>query len=168
MLYVITALAIASTAHAGKLAQGILDQPWGPRDAFDRPWVGCTHRPEPAIEWSCPTTLGDVPIRISYAWEFGHVYGAIIQAEGGYAKCGALMDVLEAAWGPSTPASKYLREKLDERLWGDGDKATGETIARWKYNQFSGKCSVVVLYGPSNAAVIETKKAAAAKAASAL
>jgi len=167
MFHIITALSIA-TAHAGKLAQGILDQPWGPRDGFDRPWAECAHKPEPAIEWSCTTALGSVPIRISYAWEFGHMYGAIIQAEDGYAKCGALMDVLEAAWGPSTPSSKYLREKLDERLWGDGDKATGETIARWKYNQFTGKCSVVVLYGPSNEAVIAAKKAAAAEAAAAL
>jgi len=154
------ALALTLPAAAGKLADGVRGVTWGAQPA-PAPLKGaaCTTDPEPGILWTCATTVGATPVRVSPGYRHGHVYAMLISAKG-TTECGALMDTLVAAYGKSRPINEYLDGPMDDRAWFDGD-----VIATWGYNQFTRECNFVAVHTPSQKAIkVEDAKAAATAA----
>ena len=61
------ALLAFPTAQAGKLAEGFRGLPFGdPAPLAAAPLEGCQKAPEPTVAWSCPSTIGAVPVSIAY------------------------------------------------------------------------------------------------------
>lgn len=154
-----TILALTLTAHAGKLADGVRGVAWGAQPTpAALAGTTCATKPEPGIPWTCTTTVGATPVRVSPGYRHGHVYAMLISAKGD-GECRALMDTLVAAYGPSRPISDYLDGPLDDRAWFDGD-----VIGTWGYNQFSRECQFVAVHMPSQDVInaADAKKAAGA------
>lgn len=152
-------LAITLPAHAGKLADGFRGIPYGEQPApAPLQDAACVTDPEPGVPWLCSTTIGTVPVKVGPTYDAGRVYGFFLHAKGA-SNCDVLMDTLTAAYGPSTPARDFMRGKLDDRIWYDGNAR-----AAWDYNQFSHVCTVAMFDATEFEAV---KAAQAAKAATA-
>jgi hypothetical protein len=153
-------LALAIPAHAGKLADGVKGYTWGAQpEPPSLKGAACTADPEPGILWTCTTTIGATPVRVSPGYRHGHLSAMLVSAQG-RTECGALMGTLVAAYGPSRPISEYLDGPMDDRAWFDGD-----VIGTWNYNQFTRHCDFVAVHMPSQDAIkVEDEKAAATAA----
>lgn len=154
-------LSLASTAQAGKLAEGYRSTTWGLNESFPAPEeTGCLAKPEEAVAWTCSHKIGEVDVMSSYLYQFSILSGVMVIAKG-FVNCDKLINTLETAYGPSKPLSKYRTGRMDQRYWTDG-----EVWASYQWNQFSSECSLGILHNPSVKKVEALKKEAAGKAAS--
>lgn len=143
-----------SNAHAGKLADGFRDKPFGPASVIaEQPLEDCQSRPEKGVRWLCNTTIADAPVSVAYMQEGDLFYGVMIKSQG-YTSKTVLLDTLQAAWGSGFDTPKY------EGLWKDGD-----VIASMEYNQFSKEITVVWYDNALMQKMAAERKAKAAEAA---
>jgi hypothetical protein len=151
-------LALLAPAHAGKLAQGILGQTWGPRSPFPAPGANCIPNPEPLTRWGgCDQKVGDLKLLTAWAYGHGRLYGAVIRVRD-YPTCAALEQTLQAAWGPGKQTESYHPNGLARTEWADGD-----VLASMGPSMLPGvECEVVAVHLGYSAEVraIEEQRAA--------
>lgn len=150
-------LLFVGIAQAGKMAEGFRGLPWGEQEPFAAPGDRCVSYPEEAVIWRCEQTIGDVPVEIAYVYEHKMLTGVLIYSDG-FTNCTALIDVMTAAYGESTPTSKYATGRMDDRHWRD----TG-VFGSWEWNKYSGKCQAGIIHIESLTRVDEIKKKKAVK-----
>ena len=139
LVALLIALAGGGAAHAGKLAEGFRGLPFGDQAALDEePMPGCTAYPETGFRWVCNTTIGEVPVVVSYAVLEGLFIGVTIRAEG-YTHASTLLATLKQAYGPGSRRHDWDTDALADRNWQDGTVA-----ATWEYNEFSKTATVSI------------------------
>jgi hypothetical protein len=149
--------AIMSAALAGPLADGYKGLKWGEYESFPAPTENCRRGNEPGIGWICSQSIGETAVETAYAYNHNIFYAVVLAAKS-YSTCNALMDTLEAGWGPSKPFNKYATGKMDKRAWRDKD-----VFASWQYDKYHKECNVYMIHNSLMGKMENIEKAAAAK-----
>lgn len=149
-------IAITLSAHAGKLAEGFRGLSFGPADVLsEAPMDGCLANTEVGVRWSCPTTIGGVPVTANYMVQTDVFVSVLINVEG-YANATKYRAVLEAAYGPGRPQKPYAKGGMDDWAWQDGS-----VYATFSYNRFTDRVTSIIF----DMTKADEAKARAAKAA---
>lgn len=140
LILLIATMAIAGTAHAGKLADGFRGIPYGDAAALEAPPMStCGSSLDPAVKWVCTATIGEVPVTVSYAVMEGLYVGVMIKVSG-YVHASELLATLQQAYGRGTKDHDWDSDAMADRKWLDGTVA-----AAWSWNQFSDEGEFIIL-----------------------
>ena len=152
-------LLMLSVVLGGKLAEGFRGVPYGtPIAEVEKPSPDCIDSPDDGVKWSCPSTIGEVSVRISWMEGEGLFLGPYISAEG-FSQCEALHNSLVAGWGPGKQENDYDNSALPAWNWNDGN-----AIASFEYNRYSQVCFALAFDMKIYGEVEAKKKEKAAKA----
>lgn len=161
-------IALFSSAHAGKLAEGFRGIPFGPDAVLNNPPQpqGCVPGEAAAAgsgsRWICVVEINGVAVQAAYIVEAGWFYGVQITPPADFSAAQAVRDALGAAYGACV-RGQYTTGPLPDCTWGDGTAR-----AAWSYNQFSDASSVSIFDFAVFAKVEAARKTKAAAAASGL
>lgn len=132
----------AATPHA-RIQDGFRGHPWGVSEFTPDPTCVPT-KEDNTILYACPDKVGDVPVRITWGYQYGIMHSVLVYAETA-ANCQRLLAVATAKWGTPAFASKYKQGAMDERLWTEfavNGQAYGGT---WTYRSITASCNLVLV-----------------------
>lgn len=136
-------LALSLPAAAGKLADGFRNIPWGEYpDGFKAPLENCIPDPEPSVPWACPSTVGDIPVKVSFFVQYNIYHSVFIKAEGA-SDCLKFIEVARQAYGKSKYMNQYLTGVMDDQYWMDGP-----VYGTWDFNKVNNSCTLIIMHRP--------------------
>lgn len=116
---------IAAPAQAGKLADGWNGQPWGPV-TLDRLRANAPGRCKTKDSsgtnmkmFVCNEAFGDMHIDVAYTWENGFFWGVMMMGSS-LRECKLLLEVMNTAYGMSSPRDPEHSRPSDAISWKDG------------------------------------------------
>lgn len=148
LMLIFAAFVLLSPAQASPLlpgnalSRGIRDIPWGPHETFPTPPGECGEPGVLGIERTCADILtGNVPVTISYQYEEGVFFAALIQAKG-LTACKDLRVLLDSAWGKPTPKFAGYTGATDTVTYFGGIAAA----AAYSYDRVKDECFVAATH----------------------
>lgn len=140
LLCLLAVLVLAGQAHAGKLADGFRGHPFGDAAFLEEPPDdNCMSNPETGVRWTCQTSIGDVPVSVSYMVLEGLYIGVLITTEG-YTHASNLLTTLQQAYGPGRKKHDWDTDSMGDRLWMDGN-----VFGVWEWNKYSGEGKITLM-----------------------
>lgn len=151
--------ALSLSAFAGKLADGFRNIPWGEYpDGFKAPLENCVADPEPSVPWSCPSLVGNIPVKVSFLVQYNIYHSVFVEARG-TSNCLKFNETARQAYGAPEYMSQYLTGAMDDQYWSEGP-----VIGTWKFNKITEKCTLIIMHRTHGAKADGFRKNEAVKA----